>query len=208
MDFKTTVFFFLAAILIFAALRVITARNPVHAVLYLILSFFTTAGLWLLLQAEFLAMVLVMVYIGAVMVLFLFVVLMLDISNDVMRQGFWRYLPLGAIVGLVVALEMGLVLGGWTDSGLPAVAASASNTRELGVLLVSEYVYPFELAAVILLMAIVAAVALTFRGSRKRCNTDPAAQIRVKASERIRMVKMPVAQASGTTPDAPVPEKE
>lgn len=193
MEFKTLVFYALAAILIFAALRVITARNPVHAVLHLILAFFTAAGIWLLLQAEFLAMVLVMVYIGAVMVLFLFVVLMLDISVDVMRQGFWRHLPLGVAVGLVVAVEMGLVLGGWTDAGLPAVAASASNTRDLGVLLVSEYVYPFELTAAILLMAIVAAVALTFRGAKKNSRaTNPADQIRVRAADRMRIVKMDI----------------
>ena len=197
MEFKTFVFYALAAILIFAALRVITARHPVHAVLHLVLAFFTAAGIWLLLQAEFLAMVLVMVYIGAVMVLFLFVVLMLDISADVVKQGFWRYLPLGVIVGLVAAAEMGLVLGGWTDSGLPVVAASASNTRELGALLVSEYVYPFELTAAILLMAIVAAVALTFRGAKKNSrSTHSADQIRVKAADRMRMVKMPVEQES------------
>jgi NADH-quinone oxidoreductase subunit J len=196
MDFKTFVFFFLAAILTFAALRVITARNPVHAVLNLILAFFTAAGVWLLLEAEFLAMVLVMVYIGAVMVLFLFVVMMLDISVDVLRQGFWRYLPLGAVVGLVVVIEMGLVLGSRylqePNSSLPAAAATASNTRELGALLVGEYVYPFELTAALLLMAIVAAVALTFRGAKKTRSTDPAKQIRVKAADRLRIVKMPV----------------
>ena len=193
MEFKTLIFYALAAILIFAALRVITARNPVHAALYLVLSFFTTAGIWLLLQAEFLALVLVMVYIGAVMVLFLFVVMMLDMSNDVVKQGFWRYLPLGVMIGLVVAAEMGLVLGGWTDAGLPEVAASASNTRDLGVLLVSEYVYPFELTAAILLMAIVAAVALTYRGKKKTSrNSNPADQIRVRAADRMRIVKMDV----------------
>ncbi|GHT93274.1 NADH-quinone oxidoreductase subunit J [Betaproteobacteria bacterium] len=191
MEFKTLIFYALAAILIFAALRVITARNPVHAVLHLILAFFTAAGIWLLLQAEFLALALVMVYIGAVMVLFLFVVMMLDISVDVVKQGFWRHLPLGVIIGLVVAAEMGLVLGGWTDAGLPEVAASASNTRDLGALLVREYVYPFELTAAILLMAIVAAVALTFRGKKPGSrNSNPADQIRVKAADRMRIVKM------------------
>ncbi|MDR0737098.1 MAG: NADH-quinone oxidoreductase subunit J [Zoogloeaceae bacterium] len=193
MDFKTFVFFFFAAILVFAALRVITARNPVHAVLNLILAFFTAAGVWLLLEAEFLAMVLVMVYIGAVMVLFLFVVMMLDIDLDKLRQGFWRYLPLGAFVGLVVALEMALVLGGGyfyaPDASLPA--AAASNTRELGALLVSRYVYPFELTAALLLMAIVAAVALTFRGRKPGRHDDPASQIRVQAADRLRIVKMP-----------------
>jgi NADH-quinone oxidoreductase subunit J len=218
MDFKTTVFFFLAAILIFAALRVITARNPVHAVLNLILAFFTAAGLWILLQAEFLAMVLVMVYIGAVMVLFLFVVMMLDINIDQLRQGFWRYLPLGAIIGVLMVVEMGMVLGSGyfyaPEASLPAVAATASNTRELGALLVSKYVYPFELTAVVLLVAIVAAVALTFRGRKQTRYTNPADQIRVQAKDRLRIVKMPVEreaeaenQASGATPETPVPEK-
>lgn len=196
MDFKTTVFFFLSAILIFAALRVITARNPVHAVLHLILAFFTAAGLWVLLQAEFLAMVLVMVYIGAVMVLFLFVVMMLDINLDQLRQGFWSYLPLGAVIGILMVIEMGMVLGSRyfqvLDSEVPNVAAGASNTRELGALLATDYVYPFELAAVILLVAIVAAVAITFRGPKKTRYTDPAEQIRVKAADRVRIVKMPV----------------
>lgn len=196
MDFKTTVFFFLSAILIFAALRVITARNPVHAVLHLILSFFTAAGLWVLLQAEFLAMVLVMVYIGAVMVLFLFVVMMLDINLDQLRQGFWSYLPLGAVIGILMVIEMGMVLGSRyfqvLDSEVPNVAAAASNTKELGALLATDYVYPFELAAVVLLVAIVAAVAITFRGPKKTRYTDPADQIRVKAADRVRIVKMPV----------------
>ncbi|MDR0672412.1 MAG: NADH-quinone oxidoreductase subunit J [Zoogloeaceae bacterium] len=193
MDFKTFLFFFLAAILVFAALRVITARNPVHAVLSLILAFFTAAGVWLLLEAEFLAMVLVMVYIGAVMVLFLFVVMMLDIDLDRLKQGFWHYLPLGALVGLVVVAEMALVLGSGyfytQDASLPA--AAASNTRELGALLVSRYVYPFELTAALLLVAIVAAVALTFRGRKQTRRSDPADQIRVKADDRLRIVKMP-----------------
>lgn len=196
MDFKTTVFFFLSAILIFAALRVITARNPVHAVLHLILSFFTAAGLWVLLQAEFLAMVLVMVYIGAVMVLFLFVVMMLDLNLDQLRQGFWSYLPLGAVIGILMVIEMGMVLGSRyfqvLDSEVPGVPAGVSNTKELGALLATDYVYPFELAAVVLLVAIVAAVALTFRGPKKTRYTDPAKQIRVKAEDRVRIVKMPV----------------
>jgi NADH-quinone oxidoreductase subunit J len=195
MDFKTFVFFTLAAILIFAALRVITARNPVHAVLNLILAFFTAAGVWLLLEAEFLAMVLIMVYIGAVMVLFLFVVMMLDIDLDKLRQGFWRYLPLGAFVGLVVALEMALVLAGGyfyePDANLPAAASTASNTRELGALLVSRYAYPFELTAALLLTAIVAAVAISFRVRKQTRHTDPALQIRVRAADRLRIVSMP-----------------
>jgi NADH-quinone oxidoreductase subunit J len=200
MDFKTFVFYALATILVFAALRVITARNPVHAVLSLILAFFTAAGLWMLLQAEFLAMVLVMVYIGAVMVLFLFVVMMLDIDIDKLRQGFWHYLPLGAVIGILMVVEMGMVLGSryFQDMGpqLLAVSANISNTRKLGALLATDYVYPFELAAVVLLVAIVAAVALTFRGKKQTRSADPADQIRVNASERMRIINMPVERDS------------
>jgi NADH-quinone oxidoreductase subunit J len=206
MDFKTFVFFTLSAILVFAALRVITARNPVHAVLNLILAFFTAAGVWLLLEAEFLAMVLVMVYIGAVMVLFLFVVMMLDIDIDKLRQGFWRYLPLGALVGVLLVVEMGMLLANryfqaQQDGNVPAVAADASNTAELGRLLATQYVYPFELAAVVLLVAIVAAVALTFRGRKSSRYSNPADQIRVQAADRLRIVKMPVEKdAADETP--------
>jgi NADH-quinone oxidoreductase subunit J len=196
MDFKTGVFFFLAAILIFAALRVITARNPVHAALHLVLAFFTASGIWLLLQAEFLAIALVMVYVGAVMVLFLFVVMMLDINIDRIRQGFWHYLPLGAVVGVIMVLEMGVVLGGryfhMLDSDLPVPAANVSNTRRLGEMLFSEYSYPFEIASVILLVALIAAVSLTYRGRKKSKYVDPAKQVVVKAADRIRVLQMPV----------------
>jgi NADH-quinone oxidoreductase subunit J len=206
MDFKTFVFFSLSAILVFAALRVITARNPVHAVLNLILAFFTAAGLWMLLQAEFLAMVLVMVYIGAVMVLFLFVVMMLDIDIDKLRQGFWRYLPLGAIIGILMVVEMSMVLGSRQIQNMGpqmlTLPAGTSNTRELGALLVTEYAYPFELAAVVLLVAIVAAVALTFRGKKQTRYTDPAEQIRVRAADRLRIVKMPAEQDEQEAPAA------
>ncbi|MDR3159618.1 MAG: NADH-quinone oxidoreductase subunit J [Zoogloeaceae bacterium] len=211
MDFKTLLFFFFSAILLFAALRVITAKNPVHAVLNLILAFFTAACVWLLLEAEFLALVLVMVYIGAVMVLFLFVVMMLDIDLDRLRQGFWRYLPLGVFVGLVVALEMALVLGGEyfyaPDASLPATAADVSNTRELGALLVSRYVYPFELTAALLLMAIVAAVALAFRDRKPARRVDPAEQIRVRAADRLRLVHMPV-ETDAPAEDATAPDAQ
>jgi len=192
MDFKTILFFFFSAILVFAGLRVISARNPVHAVLNLILAFFTAACIWLLLEAEFLAMVLVMVYIGAVMVLFLFVVMMLDIDIDKLRQGFWKYLPLGALIGVLVVIELGMVLSHRYFLDMPVSAPpSGSNTHVLGVLLTTKYVYPFELAAVVLLVAIIAAVALTFRGkSRNRRDSDPADQIRVKAADRLRLVQM------------------
>lgn len=194
MDFKTGIFYFLAAILIFASLRVITARNPVHAALNLVLAFFTAGGIWALLQAEFLAIALIMVYVGAVMVLFLFVVMMLDINMDKIREGFWKYLPLGAVVGILMVLEMGVVLGGHyfqvLDADVPSLAAEASNTRELGALLFSDYVYPFELASVVLLVALIAAVAITYRGRKKSSYMDPSDQVRVKAADRIRIVQM------------------
>ena len=194
MDFKTGVFYFLSAILIFASLRVITARNPVHAALHLVLSFFTAGGIWAILQAEFLAIALIMVYVGAVMVLFLFVVMMLDINMDRIREGFWQYLPLGAFVGILMVLEMGVVLGGKffqvSDMDVPSLAANASNTKELGALLFTDYVYPFELASVILLVALIAAVVLTYRGPKKSAYTSPENQIKVKAADRMRIVKM------------------
>ncbi|HEY5763279.1 MAG TPA: NADH-quinone oxidoreductase subunit J [Rhodocyclaceae bacterium] len=195
MDFKTGVFFFLATILVFAAVRVVTARNPVVAALFLVLSFFSAAGIWLLLTAEFLAMTLIVVYVGAVMVLFLFVVMMLDINIERMRKGFWSYLPLSALVGGLMVAEMWMVLkaqySGVAQSAVPAVAADYSNTKELGRLIYTDYVYPFELAAVILLVAIVAAIALTHRGPKKTRYTDPAKQLAVKAKDRMRVLQMP-----------------
>ncbi len=196
MEFQTAVFLFLAAILIYAALRVITARNPVTAVLHLMLAFFTTGGIWLMMQAEFLGIALIVVYVGAVMVLFLFVVMMLDLNFDQLRQGFWRYLPLGAMLGLVMVLEMGLVLGSkyfQVPLGEAVVEPGISNTRELGALLVTDYVFPFELAAVILLVGMVAAVVLTFRGGPKRSRVpNPSTQLYVKAKDRVRVLQMPV----------------
>lgn len=195
MDFQTAVFFFLSAILIFAALRVITARNPVYAALHLMLAFFTTGGIWLMLQAEFLAIALIVVYVGAVMVLFLFVVMMLDINIDRIREGFWRYLPLGAVLGLLMVLEMGLVLGSkyfHVPIAEVAVPAGVSNTKEIGALLVTEYVLPFELSAIILLVGMIAAVVLTFRGVKKSKISNPNTQVFVKAKDRMRIVQMPV----------------
>ena len=196
MEFQTAVFLFLAAILIYAALRVITARNPVTAVLHLMLAFFTTGGIWLMMQAEFLGIALIVVYVGAVMVLFLFVVMMLDLNFDQLREGFWRYLPLGAMLGLVMVLEMGLVLGSkyfQVPLSEAAVEPGISNTRELGALLVTDYVFPFELAAVILLVGMVAAVVLTFRGGPKRSRVpNPSTQLYVKAKDRVRVLQMPV----------------
>ena len=194
MDFQTLVFFFLSAILIFASLRVITARNPVHAALHLILAFFTTGGIWALLQAEFLAIAIILVYVGAVMVLFLFVVMMLDINFDSLRKQFRSYLPVAATVGALVLIEMALTLVG---SGLAVPAGSAvvpaaggSNTKALGALVYTEYVYPFEIAAVILLVAIVAAIALTLRRRKDSKYIDPAEQVKVKRNDRLRIVKM------------------
>jgi len=165
-NFETVVFYLFAALLVFAALRVITARNPVHAVLFLVMAFISSAGIWLLLEAEFLAITLVLVYVGAVMVLFLFVVMMLDINLVRLREGFWRWLPFGAALAALMAFEMIWVLGSQeTSKGMTAVkhAADYSNTKELGRLIYTDYVYPFEIAAVILLVAMVAAIALTLR---------------------------------------------
>lgn len=199
MDAKTGLFYVFAAVLLFAAFRVITARNPVHAALYLVLAFFQAAAVWILLKAEFLAITLVLVYVGAVMVLFLFVVMMLDINIDSMRKGFWRHFPLAGSVGAIIALEMSYVLmGGFRE---PPRAASAptlpgqiadqlSNTKELGRVLYSEYLYPLEIAAVILLVAIIAAIALTMRERKDSKYQNPADQIRVKPGDRVRLVKM------------------
>lgn len=195
MDFQTLVFFFLSAILIVASLRVITARNPVHAALHLILAFFTCGGIWALLQAEFLAIALILVYVGAVMVLFLFVVMMLDINMDRIRQGFWNYLPLGAVLGILMVLEMGLVLGSkyfQVPAAEAMTPAGISNTKEIGRLMFSEYVYPFELASIILLVGMIAAIVLTYRGPKKSKYTNPNEQVFVKAKDRIRVLQMPV----------------
>jgi NADH-quinone oxidoreductase subunit J len=196
MEIQTIIFYIFAAILIFAALRVITARNPVHSALFLVLAFFTAAAIWLLLRAEFLAIALVLVYVGAVMVLFLFVVMMLDINLERLREGFWSYLPLGATIGLLMALEMSLVLGGryFGLQTLPAPAdpgRSYSNTRELGQLLYTDYAYPLELAAMLLLVAMIAAIALTMRKRKDTKYQSAARQIAVKRGDRVRLVSMP-----------------
>ncbi len=194
--FVQIVFYFLAAVLVGAAVMVITARNPVHAALFLVLAFFTSAGIWLLLEAEFLAIVLVLVYVGAVMVLFLFVVMMLDINLAPLREGFIRYLPVGAAVAAIVVVELALVIG-VSDFDLesmpppPAHPADYSNTRELGKLLYTVYVYPFELAGAILLVAIIAAIALTMRRRTDVKTQDPSRQVEVRRGDRIRIVRMP-----------------
>jgi NADH-quinone oxidoreductase subunit J len=208
MDIRTGFFYLFSAVLLFASFRVITARNPVYAALYLVLAFFQAAAVWLLLKAEFLAISLVLVYVGAVMVLFLFVVMMLDINVDALRAGFWKHFPLAASVGALIALEMAAVLMagfrlGEEPRAVPAVvqgAAQYSNTKELGTLLYSQYLYPLEIAAVILLVAIIAAIALTLRQRKDSKHVDPADQVRVRASDRLQVVKM------GPTMAAPEPE--
>jgi NADH-quinone oxidoreductase subunit J len=198
MTFPTAVFYLFAAILVFAALRVISARNPVHAALWLVLSFFTAAAIWLLLGAEFLAMALVLVYVGAVMVLFLFVIMMLDVNFDELRRHFRSYLPVGAAVGALVLLEMVLViLAGAKAAGTPAAAAAGNNTKALGRLLYVDYVYPFELAAVLLLVAIVAAIALTHRKRRETKVQDPGEQVKVRREDRVRLIEMPAEKREG-----------
>jgi len=194
--FQTFVFYLFAALLVFAAIRVVTTRNPVHSALFLVLAFATASGVWVLLEAEFLAIVLILVYVGAVMVLFLFVVMMLDINIDRLREGYFDYLVPGLTVAGIMVAEMAIVLGGRQFGLLQVVApagkpAEYSNTKELGRLLYTDYVYPFEIAAVILLVAIVAAIALTLRRRRDSKAQDAAAQAQVKRKDRIRIISMP-----------------
>jgi NADH-quinone oxidoreductase subunit J len=248
MDVQSALFYVFSATMLFAAFRVITARNPVHAALYLVLAFFQASGVWMLLRAEFLSIALVLVYVGAVMVLFLFVVMMLDINIDSIRQGFWKHFPLAATMGAVIALELAAVLlGGFRISepqvhaaatiavpaavvaSVPVEAASAavdaasaaaapasaadvghvvvaqvSNTKELGVLLYTEYLYPVQIAALILLVALIAAIALTLRARKDSKYQNPADQVRVKARDRVELVKMDAVKP----PVAPAAEEE
>ncbi len=195
MTVQTLIFYFLSTVLVASALGVITARNPVHAALLLVLAFFTCSGLWLLLQAEFLAITLVLVYVGAVMVLCLFVVMMLDINIAKLREGFWRYLPLGGVVAILLVVEMAMILTsrsvGFGDVPQPpALPTNLSNTKELGRLIYTEYVYPFEIAAVILLVAIIAAIALTLRKRKLIKYMDPADQVAIQRKDRVRVVTM------------------
>ena len=194
MEFKTILFYIFSTVTVLAALRVITARNPVHAALFLVLAFFNVAALWMLLQAEFLALVLIMVYVGAVMVLFLFVVMMLDINIERVRQGFWANLPLGALVGGLMVAEMAMVLSGryFGLANLPPqnLPADYSNTKELARVLYTDYAFPFEIASVILLVAIIVAVMLTLRRRKDNKAMHPADQIAVKSKDRMRRVKM------------------
>ena len=215
MDVKTAFFYLFSVVLLYAAFRVVTARNPVHAVLHLILAFTQASGIWLILKAEFLAITLVLVYLGAVMVLFLFVVMMLDIRIDSVRRGFWRNFPLAAFIGALIAFEMAAVLmtgfrGVEEPKSVAAVINAAgqvqaySNTQVLGKLMYTEYLYPVEIAAVILLVAMIAAIALTLRQRKDVKANDATAQLTARASERLTVVKMPVTQ---TAPE-PVKEQE
>jgi len=192
--FESAIFYAFGAVLLLSGVRVITARNPVHGALFLVLAFFTAAGLWLLLRAEFLAIALVVVYVGAVMVLFLFVVMMLDINLERVREGFWRNLPLALVVGVIMVWEMVTVVAyRYWGTGTPAPApARYSNTRALGLVLYTDYAYAFEIAAVILLVAIIAAIALTLRRRKDTRAYRPAEQLRARREERVRLVAMPV----------------
>ena len=211
MDAKTGFFYLFSVVLLYAAFRVISARNPVHAVLHLMLAFSQASGLWLLLKAEFLAIALVLVYLGAVMVLFLFVVMMLDVDVEGMRQGFWKHFPLAATIGALVALEMAAVLmGGFRGMEEPKAVAAVldaagqpvvvSNAKALGELMYTKYLYPVEIAAVILLVAMIAAIALTLRTCKDTKTINPSQQVHVRAADRLTVVKM------AATRQAPAPE--
>ncbi len=207
MSFQVAMFYLFAALLLGSAAMVVTIRNPVKAVLFLVLAFVSAASLWILLEAEFLAIVLVLVYVGAVMVLFLFVVMMIDVNLVTLKEGFVRYLPLGGMVALLMVIEMGLAVGP-ARFGLarvpapPAFGPHYDNTRVLGKLLYTVYVYPFELAAVILLVAIVAAIALTMRRRPDTKYQDAAWQVSVTARQRLRMIKMPAEPKRPSEPKA------
>jgi len=206
MDIQTALFYVFSAVLLFAAFRVITARTPVYAALYLVLAFFNASCVWMLLRAEFLAIALVLVYVGAVMVLFLFVVMMLDLNSETLREGFWKHFPLAAIVGVVIILEMALVLIPGFDvrsAPLPdAAELKLGNTKLLGIEIYTRYLYPLQIAAVLLLVAIIAAIALTLRRRKDSKYIDPAEQVRAKKADRVRIVKMKAEVEAETPPPA------
>jgi NADH-quinone oxidoreductase subunit J len=194
MDINTALFYVFSGILLFASFRVITARSPVYAALFLVLAFFNAACVWMLLRAEFLAIVLVLVYVGAVMVLFLFVVMMLDVGSETLREGFWAHFPAAAVVAVVIALEMAAVLlPGFAVRDAPVLDAAAlklGNTKMLGIEVYTKYLYPLQIAAVLLLVAIIAAIALTLRRRKDSKYQNPSDQVRVRAADRMRIVKM------------------
>ena len=204
MSVTTGLFYAFSAVLLFAAFRVITARNPVHAVLYLVLTFFQAAMVWMLLRAEFLSIILVLVYVGAVMVLFLFVVMMMDIHLETLRYRFWQHFPVAAVIGVLIALEMAYVLmGGFrltqaagSAGSMGVDAANVSNTAELGKMMFTQYIYPLEVAAAILLVAMFAAIALTLRPRKDSKHVSPGQQVRVKARDRLTVIQMEATQAA------------
>jgi NADH-quinone oxidoreductase subunit J len=204
MNFALLLFYFFGAVLVASSLAVILVRNPVHAALFLVLAFTQAAGVWLLLYAEFLAITLVLVYVGAVMVLFLFVVMMLDINLDKLREGFWGNLPLAAGVGVLMAAEMVALLwrgfGGERLMTGPAPPANFSNTKALGRVLYTDYVFAFEIAAVILLVAIVAAIAITLRHRKETKYQDARTQLEVRASDRLKIIKFPPEPSASRAP--------
>ena len=208
----TALFYVFSAVLLLAAFRVITARSTVHAVLFLVLAFFSASCLWMLLRAEFLAIALVLVYVGAVMVLFLFVVMMLDINTDSFRDGFYKHLPLAGFVGALIALEMALVLmrGFQVQAPVPtAKALEIGNTKMLGIEVYTQYLYPLQLAAVLLLVAIIAAITLTLRARKDSKHMDAAQQVRAKKADRVRLVKMaPTVELPSLPSLPPAPPKE
>ena len=210
MDNSAALFYVFSAVLLFASFRVITAKSPVYAALYLVLAFFSAACVWILLHAEFLAIALVLVYVGAVMVLFLFVVMMLDIDVSALRAGFWKHFPVAALVGVVIALEMAAVLlPGFRLTDAPVADAAAlklGNTKILGIEVYTRYLYPLQIAAVLLLVAIIAAIALTLRARKDSRHIDPSVQVRAKKADRVRIVQMrpetdvPSAREAGAAP--------
>jgi NADH-quinone oxidoreductase subunit J len=209
MSVTTGLFYVFSTVMLLAAFRVITARNPVHAVLFLVLTFFQASLIWMLLKAEFLSITLVLVYVGAVMVLFLFVVMMMDVNVENLRVGFWKHFPLAALVGVVIALEMAAVLmGGFRvvdEPAAPTVAANVSNTKELGKVLFTQYIYPLEVGAAILLVAMIAAIALTLRARKDSKYVSPGEQVKVKSRDRMTVVKMnatqPAVELTATSPE-------
>jgi len=201
MTFELTIFYFFSAILVSGALGVVLVRNPVYAALFLIMSFFTSSAIWLMLEAEFLGITLVLVYVGAVMVLFLFVIMMLDINMDPLREGFVKMMPVAAVVAVIIAVEIIIVMtsGSFEFNNAVAHPADYSNTKELGAVLYTQYVYPFEIASVILVVAIIAAIALTLRRRKGVKHQIPSKQIRTKRNDRVRMVKMSATSADNRT---------
>jgi NADH-quinone oxidoreductase subunit J len=206
MNSTSALFYVFSAVLLVASFRVITARSTVHAALFLVLAFFSASCVWMLLRAEFLAIALVLVYVGAVMVLFLFVVMMLDINTDSLREGFWKHMPLAGGIGAVIALEMALVLMRGFKVQAPVIVSKVvevGNTKLLGIELYTDYLYPVQLAAVLLLVAIIAAIALTLRERKDSRHMDPSQQVRAKKADRVRLVKMaPVIEAASVPPAA------